>query len=62
MASLNTMAKRCFGLLGTHDITPWEQGFLERIAEQTKNGDDTSSLSERQVVSLENIHDKHFEG
>jgi hypothetical protein len=62
MASLNTMVKRCAGLVDTKDVTDWENRFIKRVVEQTKSGDNTSTLTENQVGSLEEIHDKHFSG
>lgn len=62
MASLNTMVKRCAGLVGTGDVSEWEEKFLQNVLRQTSNGDNTSSLTEKQVETLERIHDRHFEG
>lgn len=62
MASTNTMVKRCAGLVGTRDITDWEEKFLTSVVERSANGDHPERLSPGQVESLERIHDKHFEG
>lgn len=62
MASLNTMVKRVAGLADTRDVTDWENRFIKRVVEQTGNGTNTTSLTEKQVESLERLHDKHFEG
>lgn len=62
MASLNTMVKQCAGLIGTGDVTPWEDQFLQSVVERTAQGDNTTSLTEKQVDVLERIHAKHFEG
>lgn len=60
MASLNTMVKKCEGLIDTSDVSDWENRFLKNIAEQTAHGDNTSSLSENQIGRLEEIHAKNF--
>lgn len=60
MASLTTMVKRCMGLVGTKDVTDWENDFLESIAKQTKEGDNTTSLSEKQIDVVERIFKKNF--
>lgn len=62
MASLNVMVKKCAGLIGTKDVTDWEDDFLTSIAKQTKEGDDTTKLSEKQIDVIQRIHDKNFEG
>lgn len=62
MTSLNTQVKRVSGLLGTHDLTDWEEDFCFSIVRQTKEGDNTSSLTDKQIECLERIHNKHFSG
>lgn len=62
MTSLNTMVKRVAGLLDTKDLTDWENRFVASIYEQTKSGNNTTSLTEAQIDVLENLHDKHFSG
>lgn len=62
MASLNKMVKSVSGLLGTKDLTEWEEQFVDSIVQRTNDGDNTTSLSERQVVVLERIYQKHFAG
>jgi hypothetical protein len=60
MASINLMVKKCTGLLGTKDITPWEERFLQNVKQLTSDGDNTTPLSENQVGRLEEIYEKHF--
>ncbi len=60
MASLNTQVKKCAGLVDTTDVSDWENEFLQSVVEQTGQGDNTSSLSEKQVICLERIYRKHF--
>lgn len=60
MASLNSMVRKVAGLLGTNDLTAWETAFVRDIVAQTNEGNNTSSLTEKQVEALESIHDKHF--
>lgn len=60
MASLNTMVRKVAALADTKDLTTWENGFVKSIVAQTDGGNNTSSLTEKQVESLERIHDKHF--
>lgn len=60
MTSPTTMVKRLQGLQGTGDLTPWEEQFVASILEQSRNGDDTTRLSERQLARVQQIFDKHF--
>jgi hypothetical protein len=62
MASLNTMVKRVAGLQDTKDVSDWENQFVKSVVEKTSNGDNTTSLTEKQIDVLERIHDKHFAG
>ena len=62
MTAINTMVKRVSGLLGTNDLSPWEGDFVASIVNQTKNGDNTTSLTEKQLDLLERIFNKHFVG
>jgi hypothetical protein len=60
MASTNAMLAKCAGLLGTKDITPWEQSFLENVWNRSQQGKRPDLLTPPQVETLENIHAKHF--
>lgn len=60
MASLNTMVKKCAGLVDTTDVSDWENQFLKSVAEKTGEGNNTTSLTEKQIVVLERIYGKHF--
>lgn len=60
MASLNTMVKRIAGLADTKDVSDWENQFVKSVVEKTSNGDNTTSLTEKQIDALERLHNKHF--
>lgn len=60
MASLNTMVKAVSGMLGTKDLSDWEDGFVKSIVQKTRDGDDTRVLTGKQIDSLERIYNKHF--
>lgn len=62
MTSLNTQVKKCVGLIDTTDVSDWENEFLTSVNEQTDEGNNTSSLTEKQVICLERIYRKHFAG
>ena len=60
MTTLNTMVKQCAGLVGTGELKSHEDRFIENINEQTAQGDNTTSLTERQINWLEDIYARHF--
>lgn len=60
MTSITTMVKKIAGLQDTQDLTDWESDFVESILARTRDGDDTSSLTEKQIDVVERIHKKHF--
>jgi hypothetical protein len=58
--SIGNMVKSIAGMLGTADLSSWEQSFVRSIAEQSNQGADTSKLSEKQVEIVDTIFRKHF--
>lgn len=60
MTSINTMVKRISGLAGTNDVSDWEDDFILSIVEQTDEGDNTTSLTEKQITVIERIFRKNF--
>ena len=60
MVSIGSMIKSVMGMLGTNDLTTWEQSFVRSIADQSKQGADTSGLSDKQVEIIDTIFRKHF--
>ena len=59
MTSTTTMIRRLAGLLDTRDLSDWEQQFVRSVAEKLDAGRVTS-LTERQVETLERLHGRHF--
>lgn len=60
MTTINTMVKRIASLAGTSDVSEWEDSFIESIVEKTRDGEDTSALTERQIEVIERLFKKHF--
>lgn len=58
--SINTMLEQCEGLIGTDDITEWENDFLISICNEVEHHRGATSLSDRQVSVIERIWKKHF--
>lgn len=60
MKSIGKMIELCEGLIGTNDITPWENDFLSSVVDQYRKEKNSSSLSAKQVEIVERIYNKHF--
>lgn len=43
------------GLLDTKDLSSWEQGFVTSLVQRG-----SANLSDKQLETLDRIHDKHF--
>lgn len=57
--STATMIERLASLLGTNDLTEWEQGFVRQL-DEIRTGGRVTSLSDKQVDRLDELHSKHF--
>ena len=62
MISVGTMIKQLGGLIGTEDLTPWEQDFVGNIVDTTLDGKVTATLSPRRVEVLELLWNQNFAG
>jgi len=60
--SVGAMIRQLAGMVGTNDLSDWENRFLKNIVERSGEGLRTSSLSSDQVEKLEEIWTKHFAG
>lgn len=68
MKSTAQKIKQCTGLIGTSDVTPWEDQFLRDMEDRliayegsANNGDRAAlRLSDKQLDTLDRIHGKHF--
>ena len=59
LISTTTMIRHLSGLLDTRDLSEWEQQFVRSLMEKLDAGKVTS-LTERQVETLERLHGRHF--
>ena len=59
LISTTTMILRLSGMLDTRDLSEWEQQFVRSLVEKLDAGKVTS-LTERQVETLERLHGRHF--
>lgn len=60
MKSIGQKIKQVTGLIGTSDVSEWEDGFLQSIKERTNDGERTTHLTAKQVEKIEAIYRKHF--
>ena len=58
MKSIGAMLEQLDGLLGTNDLTEWEQDFVESVL--AWHGVNSTGLSEKQIAIVERIYKKHF--
>ncbi|AQV94793.1 hypothetical protein BJN34_12970 [Cupriavidus necator] len=59
LVSTTIMIKRLEGLLGTRDLSTWEQDFVRKLAELAQAGQVTQ-LTGAQVDKLDELHGRHF--
>lgn len=57
--STTEMIQRLAGLLGTNDLTEWEQGFVRQL-DAIRSAGRITSLTDKQVDRLDELHAKHF--
>ena len=65
MVSIATMIARLEGLLGTADLTAWEQGFVRKVATTTaaqRAAGKPLDLTPGQVEKIDELHERHFAG
>ena len=58
--SLGAMVKQLEPMLNTNELTPWEQGFVQRLVERSDHGRDTLKLSVNSIGRLVELYRKHF--
>jgi hypothetical protein len=58
--SIGTMIKSIGGMVGTNDLSAWENEFVQNIVEVSQNGKVTTNLTDKQVDRVEDIYRKHF--
>lgn len=60
MDSIGQMIVKIGALVGTKDLTEWEDGFVRNIVERSHEGKVTTTLTNKQVEIVERIHKKLF--
>lgn len=59
MVSTTTMITRLAGMLGTGELTEWEERFVVSVSARMRAGEVTK-LSDVQVEKLDELHGRHF--
>lgn len=54
------MLEKVEGLVGTGDLSRWEEEFVESLVSRREQGDTLTDLSAKQVEVLDRLHGKHF--
>jgi len=62
MPSVGTMLKQLEGMLGTADLSDWEQKFVANCLEQSDQGQHTPKLTGKQVEKIAQVWEKNFAG
>jgi hypothetical protein len=60
LVSMNTKIEQLRAMLGTRDLTDWEQGFVRNVADKFTAAQSSAGLTERQIEIIDRIWDKHF--
>lgn len=60
MRSVRQMLEKVEGLVGTGDLSRWEEEFVESLVSRREQGDTLTDLSAKQVEVLDRLHGKHF--
>lgn len=60
MTSVNTMIKKISGLQDTNRVTAWENEFISSVVTKTRDGLVVSTLTDKEIDKVEQIHATHF--
>lgn len=60
MKSIGAKIDQIEGLLGTTDLSEWEDDFVTNVVKKTHGGEVTTGLSEKQIEIIDRIYKKHF--
>lgn len=58
--SIGAMLRQMAGMVGTKDLSDWEQRFLTQVLRSTGEGKRTSILTGDQLEKVDEIWTKHF--
>ncbi len=60
MKSIGSMIKQLAAMVGTDDLTEWENEFVASVSFRSKIGTETRLLTPKQAEIIPNIYRKHF--
>jgi len=58
--SIRQKIQQLEGLLGTKDISEWEEGFITNVVAKIKPGNSTTKLTGPTIDKIDQIYQKHF--
>lgn len=58
--STNTKVEQLRAMLGSRDLTDWEQGFVQNVSDNFAKNKSSASLTDRQLEIVDRIWGKHF--
>lgn len=58
--SLGVMIRQIDGLVGTDDISSWEEAFIASVSGYADDRRNPKVLSDKQIEKIEQIYRKHF--
>lgn len=58
--SVSTMISQLEGLLGTDDLNDWQHGFVENMVKAASAPSGTTTLTGKQLETLEQLWRRHF--
>ena len=60
MKTLGSMIQQLEAMLGTNDLTAWEDNFVRNLVERSDHGKDTGKLTVNQISRMIDLYEKHF--
>jgi hypothetical protein len=60
MKSLGAKVKQVGAMIGTRDLDARSTGFMERVVQKTRDGADTSRLSDGEIQWINSLYKQHF--
>jgi hypothetical protein len=60
VVSLGNKIKQLGALVGTKDVSEWENDFISSVVGWSDNGQNTRSITEKQINVIDRLYERHF--
>lgn len=60
VVSIGTKIKQIYGLVGTSDLSRWENSFADDLWIKTQCGMKTEWVTDKQISVIDRIYERHF--